>query len=125
MKIAKRSNLVRGRQDLVEYARDLDADVKSLFFAMQGRVRFGDGADESAGENISGKFMEITSDGSADTEFQVIHNIGSVPSGFIVLWQDKAGSLYQAPDTGTAWSDTSAYLKCDVSSLTAKVFFLK
>ena len=125
MKVAKASNLVYGRQDDKKYKSDLDKDVKTLTFAMQGRVRFGDGADGSNGENISGQFQDITSHASANTEFTVAHTLGAIPVGFIVLYQDKAGSLYQAPATGTAWSKTAIYLKSDVSSLSAKIFLLK
>jgi len=125
MKVAKTSNLVYGRQDDKKYKSDLDRDMKALFFSLQGRVRFGDGTDGNSGENISGQFINITSHASADTEFAVAHNIGVVPVGFIVLYQDKAGSLYQAPSTGTAWTTSTIYLKSDVSSLYAKIFLLK
>jgi hypothetical protein len=125
MKVAKTSNLVYGRQDDKKYKSDLDKDVKTLTFAMQGKVRFGDGTDGSNGENISGQFQDITSHASANTEFTVAHTLGAIPVGFIVLYQDKAGSLYQAPTTGTAWSKTAIYLKSDVSSLSAKIFLIK
>ena len=125
MKVAKTSNLVYGIQDDKKYRSDLDRDAKTLFFAMQGRVRFGDGTDGNNGENISGQFQDITSHASANTEFAVAHTLGVIPVGFIVLYQDKAGSLYQAPSTGTAWTATNIYLKSDVSSLSAKIFLLK
>jgi hypothetical protein len=125
MRVNKRSNLVKGRQTDAQYQKDLDSDVKNLFFVTKGKTRFGDGDDGSAGENISGEFQDLTSHASANTEFAVAHTIGSVPVGFITLYQDKAGSLYQAPSTGTAWTSSNIYLKSDVSSLSAKIFILK
>jgi hypothetical protein len=122
MKVSKRSNLVYGRQEDTKYKTDVDFDLKNLFFALQGRVRFGDG---ESGENISGQFKDITSHASANTEFAVTHSLNVIPVGFIVLYQDKAGSLYQAPTTGTAWDKTTIYLKSDVSSLSARIFILK
>jgi len=125
MRIAKTSNLVYGRQGMDRYASDLDKDVKNLFFLSKGKVRFGDGDTATNGENISGQFVQFTSDGTANTEFSVAHTIGSVPVGYIILWQDKSGSLYQGPATGTAWTTTALSLKCSVSSVTFKVFLIK
>jgi hypothetical protein len=127
MKVAKRSNLtVLGTGDSV--ARQLptvDADLKQLFDAMTGRIRFGRGDDGDRGENMSGEFQEFISSGAANTEFSVTHTVGSVPVGILILWQDLAGSLYQGPATGTAWTDTTIYLKCSVASVTFKVFLVK
>lgn len=122
MKIAKSSNLTKGRQDQEKYKTDVDFDLKNLFFALQKRIRFGDG---ESSENISGEFVDLTSHASANTEFAVAHTVGAVPVGFLVIYQDKAGSLYQAPDTGTAWTSTNIYLKSNVSSLSARIFILK
>jgi hypothetical protein len=124
VRINKRSNLVKGKQNQESYLKDIDADVKNLFFLSKGRVRFGDG-NVGETENISGQFVDLTSHASANTEFAVAHTLGSIPVGFIVLYQDKAGSLYQAPTTGTSWTSTNIYLKSDVSSLSAKIFLLQ
>lgn len=125
MKIFKSSNLVRGRSDDAKYQSDLDSDIKKIVFAISGRIRFGDGADGTSGENISGQFQQFTSHASANTEFAVSHDLGVIPVGAIVIWQDKAGDLYQGPSTGTSWTSTNVYFKCSVSSVTFKVFLLK
>lgn len=125
MKVVKKSNLINGRQDFNKYKTDLDSDIKNLVLLTQGRIRFGDGTDGYSGENIAGQFQQFTSHASADTEFAVAHTLGAVPVGFIMLWQDKAGSLYQGPATGTAWTTSNVYLKCNVTSLTAKIFLIK
>jgi len=115
MKIAKKS--VDGH--------NVDADLTSLFLAMQGRLRFGDGGDGDRGENIHGEFQQFTTSATPDAENTVSHTLGSVPVGCLVLGQDKAGSLYQLSDTGTAWTSSNLYLKCDVASVTFLVFLLK
>ena len=108
-----------------EQIQILDKQQKNIITALQGRLRFGDAADGEPGENISGEFRSFTSDGSADTEFSVTHLLGAIPLGAIVLHQDKAGSLYQGPTTGTAWSATTVFFKCDVASVAFLIFLIK
>ena len=105
--------------------RQLEEDLEKLFTCLKGRVRFGTGTDGDRGENIHGEFQTFTSDAVADTEFSFTHTLGSIPIGYIVLAQDKAGTLYQLPTTGTDWNATTVYLKCDVASVTFNVFLLK
>lgn len=107
------------------YIRDVDTDLRNLFLMMSGRIRFGDGTDGELGENMSGEFQRFTSDSSANTEFSVTHRLGAVPIGYIVLGQDKAGSLYQLSGTGTTWTSSTIYLKCDVASVEFLVFLIK
>lgn len=121
----KNSNLTFSRQKMENYISDMDKDVKSLFAILQGRVRFGAGTTATNGENISGQFVQFTSDGVADAEFTVSHTMGVIPIGYIILWQDKAGSLYQGPATGTAWTTSAISLKCDVASVTFLVFLIR
>lgn len=125
MIVIKNSNLTRGRQNLNNYVNDMDRDVKNLVIALQGKLRFGDGTSGEPGENISGEFVTLTTSGTPDAENTVAHTVGAIPKGFIVLWQDKAGSLYQGPSTGTAWTSSNIYLKCNVASVTFNIFLLR
>ena len=113
------------RRPMDEQLRQLQTQLSKLFYLLQGRVSFGVGTDGINGQNVSGQFQQFTSDSSANTEFTLGHTVGSVPLGALVLWQDKAGSLYQGPTTGTAWTSTNVYLKCSVSSVTFLVFLVK
>lgn len=105
--------------------KNYDTDFNSLFTALQGRLRFGPGTSGNKGENIYGQFLQITTNGTANTESTFTHSLGSVPVGYIVLWQDKAGSIYQGPTTGTAWTTTGISLKGSVISITAMLFLLQ
>lgn len=105
--------------------RSVDRDLITLFTCLQGRVRFGPGTSGNDGENISGQFLQITTNATPDTENTFAHTIGAIPVGYIVLWQSKAGSIYQGPTTGTAWTATAMSLKCSVASVTALLFLLK
>jgi hypothetical protein len=104
---------------------EIDKDLNKLFLLAQGRVRFGGGTTGNKGENIDGQFLTITTDAVANTETTFTHTMGSVPIGYLVLGQDKAGSLYQLSSTGTAWTSTTISLKCSVASVTFKLFLLQ
>lgn len=105
--------------------RNYDTDFNTIFNCLQGRVRFGNGNSGSTGENISGTWLTITTNAVANTETTFTHTMGSVPIGYQIVWQDKAGSLYQGPATGTAWTNTTISLKCSVASVQFKLFLLQ
>lgn len=125
MKVAKISNFIPNDENIESYRRDADADLVNLVNFTQGRVRFGTATNGYRGENISGKFVQYTSNGTKDTEDTISHNLGVIPQGYIVIWQDKAGNVYQGPTTGTAWTSSNLYLKCSVASVTFMLFVLK
>lgn len=106
--------------DIINY----DTDINAIINCINGRVRFGSGTSGNNGENIQGQFLQITTNGVANTEDNFTHTLSSIPVGYIILWQDKAGSLYQGPTTGTAWTSSKIYLKCSVASVTFKLFLL-
>ena len=108
-----------------EQIRDLQTQIDKLFICLQGRVSFGTGVDGVDGQNIAGQFQQFTTSGTPDAENTIGHTVGSIPLGYIILWQDKAGSLYQGPSTGTAWTSTNLYLKCSVASVTFLIFIAK
>ena len=122
MKLVKTSNLSSRKNETNQYEKNLDSDIASLFTALKGRVRFGSTTDGYRGENISGEFQVFTSNATPDTEDEVAHTIGAIPVGYIVLKQDKAGSLYLG---STSWSSSSVYFKCDVASVAFTIFLLK
>ena len=123
MKTAKQSIFLgfNERTTPEDYARAVDGDLINLFNLVQGRVRFNDINDGQRGENISGESQTFTSQTSANVEFSISHGIGAIPKGFIVVDQDRAGSLYSS---GT-WTDSAALFKSDATSTNFKIFLLK
>ena len=111
----------------------LATQIAKLYDAMHGRIRFGSATTGERGENVAGEFATFTSHATPDTEFSATltssgtfnNDVGAIPKGYIILHQDLAGSLYQGPSTGTAWTKSTIYLKCDVASVTFSVFFIK
>ena len=68
-------------------------------------------------ENFNSNLVSFTSHATPDTEFSITHTLERVPTGRVILHQSKAGNLYQGPATGTAWTVSLAYFKCDVASV--------
>ena len=104
--------------------KNYDTDINLIVNCLQGRVRFGGGTSGNRGENIQGEFLNITTHVTPDTEKTFTHTLGSIPVGYIILYQDKAGVLYQGPTTGTDWTSSAISLKCTVASVTFKLFLL-
>ena len=73
------------------------------------RNRDGTIDDNKHSMNMNVEWQRVTDTGSADTEFTVNHTLGRVPVGYIVVRQDKAGSLYES--SFTSWTNTSVTLK--------------
>jgi hypothetical protein len=127
MIVKKTSNYVDSRfsNNSTDMIRPYDADISDIVLCLQGRVRFGDGTSNTNGENVYGKFLQITTNGSANTESTFTHNMGTIPVGYIVLWQSIAGSIYQGPTSGTAWTTTTISLIGSANSINALLFLLK
>lgn len=100
----------------------INRDLNQLFILCSGSIFFGKAVDGYRGENMFGKYKQFTTS-TANTEVTVAHGLGYVPNGRFIVWQNAAGSLYQGPSTGTAWTATNAYFKCDQATVTFMVFF--
>ena len=93
--------------------------------ALQGRIRFGSTdaqfVDKQTSENIDGRFVVYTTNGTANTEDAVAHSLGSKPKGFLVMRVDKGGVVY---DSGTTWTSTQLFLKCTTTSTLVTLFLI-
>lgn len=69
-------------------------------------------------DNVDVRLVSVTTDGTPGTEFSVAHDLGKIPTGYIVYRQSDAGSVY---DGATANTTGLLYLKSDVAS---KTFYL-
>lgn len=121
MKFAKATQ-INERHDLKSQIHSLDNDIQRISHLLQGRVRFGTGADGARGENIEGRFQVFTTNATPDTEDTVAHGMATTPIGWILISIDKGGVLYKGT---TAWDSTNAYFKCTVASAAVTVFLLK
>lgn len=125
MRTEKQSRLPQNIDDkriMSKYVRSLDTDLENLFAVLHNRVEFGSGTSGDDGINISGQWLDITTNATPDTEDSFAHTIGSIPIGYIVVSRDKAGHIY---DGSSSWTSSAIYLRSDVASVTAKIFLLK
>lgn len=97
-----------------EYDKRLQEILLPYFQELQdiinGGLRFG--------VNHNVQIISFTTNGTANTEDTVAHTLKRVPVGFILVNSNKAASLY---DSGTAWTATNVYLKCNVASAAVKI----
>lgn len=71
--------------------------------------------------NTDTAHVRVAAPGVANTEFAVTHNLNRIPVGFRVANRNNAGNCY---DSGTAWTVTQIFLKCDVAGtqLTLEIY---
>jgi hypothetical protein len=62
--------------------------------------------------------LSVADTGTHDVEFSITHHLKRQPNGFIVTKTDKACNVY---DSGTAWTTTAIYLKCDVNNVSLEM----
>lgn len=111
MQIRKRIKTVNPES---EFDKSLEQELLSAWFELSELlntgIRFSD--------NFDANILTSSDTGAANTEFSLTHTLKRVPTGFIVINNNKAGVVY---DSGTAWTVTTIYLKCDVANCNIKV----
>lgn len=103
----------------------LQSQIKKIFTCLQGRISFGTGVDGTQSGNLEGEWQLFTVNSGANVEFNVAHTINSIPLGYLVVSQNKAGNLYQQATTGTAWTATQISLKSTVDAVTYLIYLIK
>lgn len=100
--------------------------LKDIYKALRGNISYGQqGANPQnptlglVTDNIDGAFGSTGDTGAIDTQFTITHNLNRIPIGFHVVRQNKAGSFY---DSGTAWTTTQIFLKCNAANVAATFF---
>lgn len=71
-------------------------------------------------DNMDVSFVTVTTHATANTEFAVTHNLGKVPTRYVVVGQNAAGSVY---DGTTENTKTTFYLKSNVSAKSFRLMF--
>ena len=93
--------------DLILILSRFFADIRSL-------------TDQGLGfsDNMDCRIVSYTTNATPDTEDAITHTLGKIPVGYIITYQDKAGSIY---DSGTAWTEDTIYLKCSTTSASVRM----
>jgi len=100
--------------------------LEDLYKLICGNITFGAGPGNSinnntGGQNIAGAWVSVATPGVVNTEFAVTHNLGRVPTGYLVVHKSAACEVY---DSSTAWSATQIFLKATVINVNLTIFIL-
>jgi hypothetical protein len=101
---------------------------KGIDMGVSTQINSNAGANMYTG-NVNGAWVNVTAPGAPNTQFAVNHSLvdaqgnPKIPSFFFFI-SDKSCNLYQLPNTGTAWTTTQVFLKCDVASAVLRIFLL-
>ena len=94
---------------------DLGKQLQKIEEILNGRLTFG---DFTGPDNVMGVW-KLVSGAGAGAEFPVLHNLGVVPMGFILMVPPVAGVVNRG---ATVWNKTQLFLTCTVASQTFTIF---
>jgi hypothetical protein len=94
-------------QDMYKSLVDYTYLVSSL---LNGGIKFAD--------NFNAQTVTVSNTGTANADFAVAHTLKRIPTGYILISNDKAGFIYNG--TGT-WTTTNIYLKHSVANAAVTV----
>ena len=120
MKVSKISNWIGDKTDLKIYRNYVETDLKNLFLALQGRIRFGTPTDGNRGENISGEFQIFTSVATNSGPTVVSHGLSGTPLGWITISKNLGGTLFLSASSLTTITFVST-----TTTTTYTIFLLK
>jgi hypothetical protein len=97
----------------------IQSQLELITQTLNGGLRLKSGETLGRAGNFKAQMIELTTPSSANSEFSVPHSLGALPEGYIVVLQDKAGSLYTSNFGG--WDKNTIYLKSDATSMLINV----
>jgi len=91
---------------------------RRLAKVVNGGISFGDG---TTADNINGVFVDVTTPGSANTNFNITHNLGRLSVGYIMLGKAAAVDVYDGTGTNTK---TTTSLRATVANVAIRLFVI-
>ncbi len=71
---------------------------------------------------IQGQILTVSTAVGANTEFSVSHGLAKVPNYVVALCtQGQTDAYVEVKPSGTAWTDTAIFLKCNTATATFKL----
>ncbi len=64
------------------------------------------------------ELIEFTTNTVAGAQDEVEHNLSYIPTGFIVVYRNKPGTMY---DGGTDWTSTHIYTRYNAATVSVKI----
>ena len=88
---------------------------------INGNIEFG---NATAGPgNISGSWITVTTPGTANTDFTVIHNLGRAAAGYLIMTKSAACDVYTSP-TVNGSPLTQLILRATATGVTLTIFVI-
>jgi hypothetical protein len=92
---------------------------EDLYKLINGRkISFGQQVN-SGDQNIDGQMIEIANTGAANTQVNVIHNLGRVPNFIDLKYKNVSGDWY---DAGVTWTKTQVFVKFTIANMKVRLF---
>lgn len=101
-----------------QQAVTLVSTVRDLIAKVNGMVSFGSALTGHRG-NLDVAHTDVITPSVANTEFPVVHTLGRVPVGAVLVRRDKVVNIYDS--SVGSWTETMIFLKADAASATIKV----
>lgn len=98
--------------------REFDKDLAKCLEEMMSNLSTIFAVGISIADNLDKQIISVATSGTPGTEVAVPHTLKRIPTGYLVIRQDKAASVY---DGSTTFTKTNIYLKSDVATVTASV----
>ena len=97
----------------------IQSHLELITQTINGGLRLKAGGALGRSGNFKAQKIELTTPGTAPVEIAVPHSLGLRPEGYLVVLQDKAGSLYTSNFGG--WDGSVVYFKSDATSMLVNV----
>jgi hypothetical protein len=109
--------------NLGSFFQRLQKAWNQLCSAVNGQLSFGTTSPNGTPlpGNMKGQMVITGTPVSPNVEFQVIHNLGYVPLGYLVIQRNANCVIYNGT---TAWTGQSIFLKCSTASAEIILFVL-
>lgn len=106
--------------ELVENTRRYQSDLNEALLRFTRKIVDVLNGGIRVEDNFDAQIITVTTAG-ADTEVNVAHTLKRTPIGYLVLSRNKGGVIY---DSGTSWTSSNIYIKCNVATVTIKLLIL-
>ena len=97
----------------------IQSQLELITQTLNGGLRLKSGESLARSRNFKAQMIEFTTPSSANAEFTVFHSLGVKPDGYMVVLQNKAGSIYTSNHGG--WEKGKIYFKSNTSSMLTNV----
>jgi hypothetical protein len=98
-------------------SRELVDLLSKIIKALNGGIEFG--TFNTGAVNINGAWVTGITPGVINTDFSLTHNLGRIPTGWLLVWKD---GYVDFKIGGGAWTSKQIFLQASVAAVNYRVF---